>query len=84
MSEENIVNAEDRTVGVAVTSAMLAEPMTTPCPSPGSRPLTAVDPPGGELGPVALRWSAVKLVGWLAITLHCCDVCEFWPPCTKQ
>jgi hypothetical protein len=61
---------------------MLADPATAlPRPScPGSRPRTAVDPPGGELGPVALRWSAVKFVGWLAMTLHCCDVCEFCPP----
>ena len=65
MSEEDIMNAVERTVEAVVRTAMLADPTTTlPRPScPGSRPRIAVDPPGGELGPVAFRWSAVKFVG---------------------
>ena len=34
------------------------------------RPLTVVDPPAGWVGSLALRISALKVCGWLAMTLH--------------
>ena len=67
MSDDDIMKAWARMLGVGVTSAMAAE--STPAPPHwgltdcGSRPRTAVEPPGGELGPVALRCSAEKLAG---------------------
>ena len=76
MSDDDIMKPKACMVGVGIETAIATVPTPAPPHSEvagccGSRPRTAAEPPGGESLLVALRWSGVKLVGWLAITLHC-------------
>ena len=77
-SEEDLF--DDVTDEIMNPCASMVGEAVWPAPPPRhwACPRMKVDPPGGWCGLVAFRISAVKLCGWLAITLHCAEVCD---PC---